>query len=124
MRQCFRFLVLQTHGGDISAVQDQLRNMQQVQGTECAFAAILADGSAVTWGDVEYGGDRSAVQDRLRNVQQVQGTHGAFAAILADKSVVSWFQPIHGGDSSAVQCQFAEFQHFFCMSTSDFGTVV
>jgi hypothetical protein len=35
-------------GGDSSAVQDQLRNVQQVQGTSGAFAAILADGSMVT----------------------------------------------------------------------------
>ena len=30
-------------GGDSSAVQDQLRNVQQVQATSFAFAAILAD---------------------------------------------------------------------------------
>ena len=38
-------------GTDNSAVRDQLRNVQQVQGTERAFAAILADGSVVTWGN-------------------------------------------------------------------------
>jgi hypothetical protein len=85
---------LQTNGGDSSAVQDQLRNVQQVQGTDHAFAAILADGSVVTWGQPDYGGDSSAVQGQLRNVQQVQGTHGAFAAILADGSVVTWLPPI------------------------------
>ena len=35
-------------GGDSSAVQDQLRGVQQIQATEMAFAAILADGSVVT----------------------------------------------------------------------------
>ena len=55
-------------GGDSSAVQDQLRNVQQVQGTGLAFAAILADGSVVTWGDPHDGGDSSAVQDQLRNM--------------------------------------------------------
>ena len=39
------------HGSDSSAVQDQLRNVQQVQGTGAAFAAILADGSLITWGN-------------------------------------------------------------------------
>ena len=58
-------------GGDSSAVQDQLRNVQQVHATGVAFAAILADGSVVTWGDPDGGGDSSAVQDQLRNVQQV-----------------------------------------------------
>ena len=36
--------------GIAAAVQDQLRNVQQVHGTGGAFAAILADGSVVTWG--------------------------------------------------------------------------
>ena len=55
-------------GGDSSAVQDQLRNVQQVHATGLAFAAILADGSVVTWGDPHDGGDSSAVQDQLRNM--------------------------------------------------------
>ena len=42
-------------------------------GQEGAFAAILADGSVVTWGHESYGGDSSAVQDQLRGVQQIQG---------------------------------------------------
>ena len=36
-------------GGDSSSVQDQLRGVQQTQATVHAFAAILADGSVVTW---------------------------------------------------------------------------
>ena len=35
-------------GGDSSAVQDQLKNVQQVQASSFAFAAILSDGSVVT----------------------------------------------------------------------------
>ena len=49
------------HGGDSSEVQDQLKGVQQVQGTSHAFAAILADGSVVTWGDPHSGGDSSEV---------------------------------------------------------------
>ena len=97
-------------GGDSSAVQDQLRNVQQVQATDRAFAAILADGSVVTWGDPDYGGDSSAVQDHLRNVQQVQATWDAFAAILADGSVVTWGNPECGGDSSAARDQLRNAQ--------------
>ena len=93
-------------GGDSSAVQDQLRNVQQVQGTSGAFAAILADGSVVTWGHPDFGGDSSAVQDQLRNVQEVHSTSGVFAAILADGSVVTWGHP--GSDSSAMQDKLPE----------------
>ena len=59
---------IQIVGGDSSAVQDQLRNTQQVHATSFAFAAILADGSVVTWGDPDGGGDSSAVQDQLRDM--------------------------------------------------------
>ena len=91
-------------GGDSSAVQDQLKNVKQVQATSRAFAAILEDGSVVTWGDPDSGGDSSGVQDRLRSVRQIQATDGAFAAILEDGSVVTWGDPrFGGGDSSAVQ---------------------
>ena len=37
-------------GGDSSAVQDRLRGVQQIQATDGASAAILEDGSVVTWG--------------------------------------------------------------------------
>ena len=55
-------------GGDSSAVQDELRGVQQIVATDFAFAALLADGSVVTWGEAAYGGDSSAVQDQLRFV--------------------------------------------------------
>ena len=105
-----------------SAIQDNLGSVQLVQGTRSAvyktnemrpgeyvlpdgaFAAILEDGSVVTWGSPGEGGDSSAVCGQLRNVQQVQGT-SAFAAILADGSVVTWGHPFHGGDSSRVKDQ-------------------
>ena len=91
---------------DSSAVPDKLKGVQQIQATEEAFAAILEDGSAITWGNANFGGDSSAVQDQLKGVQQIKATfYGAFAAILQDGSVVTWGHPDHGGDSSAVQDQ-------------------
>ena len=100
----------QCYGGDSSAVQDHLKNVQQVQGTMGAFAAILADGSVVTCGDRNSGGDSSAVQDQLKNVQQIQATGTVFAAILADGSVITWGNQNFGGDSSAVQDQLKNVQ--------------
>ena len=47
-----------------------------------AFAAILGDGSVVTWGTSSAGGDSSTVQHQLRNVKQIQSTDHAFAALL------------------------------------------
>ena len=63
--------------------------MQQIHADEGAFAAILGDGSVVTWGNACNGDDSSAVQDQLKNVQQIQGSWGAFAAILGDRFVVA-----------------------------------
>ena len=91
------------YGGDSSAVQDQLKNVQQIQSTTGEFAAILVDGSVIAWGSPISGGDSSRVQGQLRNVYQIQATNGvgiadpgAFAAILADGSVIAWGSPEHG----------------------------
>ena len=46
--------------------RDQLKGVQQIQATQRAFAAILADGSVITWGNAGFGGDSSAVQHELR----------------------------------------------------------
>jgi hypothetical protein len=97
------------HGGDSSAIQDQLRlrGVQEVQATESAFAAIL-DGSVVTWGNPGLGGNRTA---QLRNVQQIQATTNAFAAILEDSSVVAWSDPREGGDISEVEGELINVKH-------------
>ena len=53
-----------------------------------ASAAILEDGSAVTWGNADaHGGD---VREQLKHVQQIQATERAFAAIVGDGSIVTW----------------------------------
>ena len=82
-----------------------LINLRKIQVTRRAFAALLADGSVITWGAPDCGGDSSAVKNRLRNVQQIQATSFAFTALLADGSLVTWGNPTWGGDSSAVQEQ-------------------
>ena len=83
--------------GNSSAVRGQLRGVQQIQATNAAFAAILEDGSVVTWGDADGGGDSSAVRGQLRGVQQIQATNAAFAAILEDSSVLTWGDARSGG---------------------------
>ena len=77
--------------------------MKRLQATSFAFAAILEDGSVVTWGSADHGGDSSAVRGQLKGVQQIQATTGAFAAILKDGSAVTWGDVDDGADSSAVR---------------------
>ena len=77
-RMCSRskllFSHLLTYGGESSAVQGQLKHVQQIKASDAAFAAILSDGSVVTWGIADDGGDSSAVQEQLKNVQQIQAS--------------------------------------------------
>ena len=87
-------------GGDCSAVREQLQDVQQIQASHGAFAAIL---SVVTWGCPDFGGDSSSAQGRLTNVKQIQASDLAFAAIRGDGSLVAWGGggAQHGGDCFA-----------------------
>ena len=91
-------------------MQDQLKNVQQIQASLSAIAAILGDGFVVTWGYADGGGDSSSVQDQLKNVQQIQASGFAFAAILGNGSVVTSGSADSGGDSSSVQDQLKNVQ--------------
>ena len=93
--------------GDLLMLQ-----ISQVRICACvhAFAAILGDGSVVSWGDGRYGGDSRRVQEQLKNVQHIKSSDTAFAAILADGHVVSWGEARSGGDSSAVHDQLKDVQ--------------
>eukprot|EP00435_Cladocopium_sp_Y103_P007146 s271_g2.t1 len=95
---------------DITEVQAQIGNVQEIKGTKRAFAALQADGSCVTWGAPSWGGNSMPVEDELKNVQQIQASSSAFAAILADGSVVTWGDRACGGDSSTVQDQLKSVQ--------------
>ena len=75
--------------------------MQRIAATDRAFAAILLDGSVVTWGDATSGGDSSVVQHQLKAVQKIRASKNAFAAILSDGSAVTWGHGFRGGDSSS-----------------------
>ena len=75
-------------GGNSRAVQGQLKDVQQIQASPFAFAAILGNGTVVTWGD----SDSSLVQNELQGVQQIQANGSDFAAIRVDGSLVTWGQ--------------------------------
>eukprot|EP00438_Fugacium_kawagutii_P031478 Skav222647 [mRNA] locus=scaffold10:462694:474269:- [translate_table: standard] len=72
----------------------------------CSFAAILTDGSVVTWGRRGCGDDNSRVRDQLRSVQQIFGARAAFSAI-------TWDMEIHVGSSSGVQDQLGNVRQIF-----------
>ena len=82
----------------------------ELQSSDQAFAALLGDGSVVSWGHADFGGNSSAAQGQLQNVQQIQASRSAFAAILDDGIVVTWGHAEFGGDNSAVQGQLKNVQ--------------
>ena len=84
-----------------------------------AFAAMMGDGSVVTWGNSACGGDSSTVQQQLKNVQLIKATENAFAAVLDTGSVVTWGQPTSCGDSSVVQEQLRNVQYIQATVTAD-----
>ena len=47
--------------------------VQRLFATASAFAALLEDGSVLTWGDPETGGDSSSVQEKLKEVGKCEG---------------------------------------------------
>ena len=57
-------------GGESSAVQTQLKNVQQVHTYDFSFVAILDDGSTVAWGHASLCGDSSAVQHVSSSTEQ------------------------------------------------------
>ena len=67
-----------------------LPDVDKIQGSYGAFAAILEDKSVVTWGNRDYGGKSSAVEREVLDARVVEATGFAFAAIRGDGSVVTW----------------------------------
>ena len=61
-----------------------------IYSTNLAFAAVLKDGTLVTWGEERYSGDSHTVQKALRGVAMISSTNYAFAAVLKDGTVVTW----------------------------------
>ena len=85
----------------------------RIRGGNQSFAAVLGDGSVVTWG---YGA--CSVRDELKNVQQIQASNSAFAALLGDGSVVTWSRALFGGDSSSIQDQLKNVQQIQASSAA------
>ena len=54
----------------------------QIQSTYGSFAAILGDGSVVTWGLADSGGDSSAVQGQLANGRSWRWIRGDLGCCL------------------------------------------
>ena len=77
---------------DSNIIPAALIKDKRIYSTDLAFAAVLKDGTVVTWGDKDYGGNSAAVQAALTGVETIYSTWFAFAALLNDGTVVTWGQ--------------------------------
>ena len=87
-------------GGELGAlsVKGVEDGVIDISATGSAFAALMADGTVVAWGNKSSGGDASKVKDKLTDIIKVVGNEYAFAALKENGSVVTWGQERYGGD--------------------------
>eukprot|EP00435_Cladocopium_sp_Y103_P022051 s1828_g5.t1 len=99
---CCAFAAQQEDGSDCSAAPAALLDVQCLQSSAGAFAALCRDGRVVAWGSAEYGGLGPA---DLRDVTKIQASARAFAALRSDGHVVAWGDASCGGDTGPVARQ-------------------
>ncbi len=89
-------------------VTAKVSRVGKIYGNNGAFAAMLGDGSVMTWGGAIFGGDSSAVTGQLSSgVSKIYTGGMSFAALKDDGSVVTWGDSESGGDSSSVAGQLS-----------------
>ncbi|CAK9060139.1 unnamed protein product [Durusdinium trenchii] len=98
-------------GGHLGSKRKDLWQVQQLEASHRAFAALRSDGRVITWGDVVFGGDSSEVEDELQQVRKIFASRRAFAALREDGRVVTWGDGAFGGDSSDVQEELMDVVH-------------
>ena len=97
--------------GGVTDLPDALdgKEVASVVANEAAFAALLTDGSVVTWGQGSYGGDSSYVASALdgtddaKDITSIVASGNGFAALRADGSVVSWGSGLLEDDMDGIQ---------------------
>ena len=73
------------------------RKVVAVAATSAAFAALLGDGSVVSWGHPHHGGDSSSVSCELYNIRHIAGCWNAFAVIRDDNVFLCWGNRMYDG---------------------------
>jgi alpha-tubulin suppressor-like RCC1 family protein len=71
----------------------------KIYSTECAFAALKADGSITAWGNSDDGGT-GAPSDN--GYTKIYSAGYAFAALKADGSITTWGNSDEGGTGAPI----------------------
>ena len=61
-----------------------MRGVDKIYSTSSALAAVVKDGTVITWGNQAHGRDSRSLQAALRGVDKVYSTHSAFVAVLKE----------------------------------------
>ena len=62
-----------------------MKEVDKIYSTGRAFAAVVKDGTVVSWGVQSYGGDSKSVQVICRRDEKIYSTGFAFAAAFGGK---------------------------------------
>ena len=65
---------LPNHSWNPEVVQAKLKDVERIESTCAAFAALLKGGTVVTWGDASCGGDSSQVEEWIEGWLEVAQT--------------------------------------------------
>ena len=95
-------------GGNSAAVRDQLRGVQKIQATGYAFAAIVEDGSVITWEALAVTVQQFKISWRV--CSRFRPHTLRLLPFLEDGSVITSGDAEHGGDSSPVRDQLTGVQ--------------
>ena len=87
-----------TPPSEISSGQSSTPDVTEIVASKCAFAALLANGSVVSFGWAGCGGDSSSVRNTLSShIGSVVANDGAFAALSSHGKAIVWGSSNHGG---------------------------
>jgi hypothetical protein len=75
--------------GEISFLQTDLKDVETIHATRCAFAAKKYDGTVITWGYDNYS-NISGVKHLLTDISSIVTTDTNFAALRGDGKIVCW----------------------------------
>ena len=105
-----------------------LNRVREVVGAQGAFAALMFDGTVITWGGANSA-NNLAVASELTQIISIVASHDAFAAIKNDGTVVTWGDSSKGGDSDSVASQLIGVQSMVAArqafaAIKDDGTVI
>ena len=79
------------HGGDSSHLKDQLRDIQCIQTSARAFAALTSRGRVLSWGmQSEFQEVLIPPEQGSHEITEIQSNEHSFAAITKDGSVITW----------------------------------